>query len=476
MTKEIQTRRTFLKNLSAGTAFLSIPLLHCRQLNPKQKPNIIYILADDLGYGDLGCYGQQNIKTPNLDKMSAEGIRFTDHYAGSTVCAPSRCTLMTGQHTGHARIRGNATVPLKPEDMTVAEMLQKSGYVTGLIGKWGLGEQGTTGIPNRKGFNFFYGYLNQIRAHNYYPEWLWENQTQIQLDNKVVFSDSGYAKGIGTASTNKVTYSHDLFTQQALNFIENNKNQNFFLYLAYTIPHANNQYQLVNSEHGMEVPEYGIYKDLDWPAAQKGHAAIISRMDRDIGVLLNTIKELGLDENTIIMFSSDNGPHKEGGADPDFNHSSGKLKGKKRDLYEGGIRVPMIARWPGKIQPNTVTDHVSAFWDVLPTCAHLAGVAHPDKIDGLSFLPVLLGKISEQQQHEFLYWEFHEGQYSKVAVRMGDWKAVRLAPHSLIELYDLKNDREENKNIASQNQDIVKKIEKYLKKARTKSEHWEIRS
>ena len=476
MLTEKQTRRTFLKKMSVGVAFLSIPLLNCQQLNRKQKPNIIYILADDLGYGDLGCYGQRNIKTPNLDKMAAEGIRFTDHYSGSTVCAPSRCTLMTGKHTGHARIRGNATVPLEPQDQTVAEILQKAGYVTGLVGKWGLGEQGSTGIPNKKGFDFFFGYLNQIRAHNYYPEWLWKNQTKVQLDNEVVFSDSGYAKDIGTASTNKLTYSHDLFTEQALSFIDENKNQNFFLYLAYTIPHANNQYQLVNSEHGMEVPDYGIYKELAWPVAQKGHAAMITRMDRDIGVLLNTLIKLGLDENTIIMFSSDNGPHKEGGFDPDFNYSSGKLKGIKRNLYEGGIRVPMIARWPGHIQPGSVTNHMSAFWDVLPTCAHLAGVAQPGNIDGLSFLPTLLGKTTEQQQHDFLYWEFHEGQYSKVAARMGDWKAVQLTPQSPVELYDLKNDSEETNNIASQNPDIVKKIQKYLKKARTKSEHWEIKS
>ncbi len=471
-----QTRRTFLKKLSAGTILLSSPLLNCGQWNQKQKPNIIYILSDDLGYGDLGCYGQQDIKTPNLDKMAAEGIRFTDHYAGSTVCAPSRCALMTGKHTGHARIRGNATVPLEPEDLTVAELLKKAGYVTGLVGKWGLGEDGSTGIPNLKGFDYFYGYLNQIRAHNYYPEWLWENQSKIQLDNQVVFAERGYAKGIGTASTNKLTYSHDLFTRQALNFIDDNKNRNFFLYLAYTIPHANNEYKLVNSENGLEVPDYGIYQELDWPAAQKGHAAMITRMDRDIGVLLNTITKLGLDENTIIMFSSDNGPHKEGGFDPDFHHSGGKLKGIKRDLYEGGIRVPMIARWPGKIKPGTVTDHVSAFWDVLPTCAHLAGVTLPGKIDGLSFLPTLLGKNSEQQQHDFLYWEFHEGRYSSVAVRMGDWKAVQLTPHSPIELYDLKNDIGEKNNVALQNPDIVKEINKYLKSARTNSAHWEIKS
>ena len=325
MHKKNQTRRSFLKKLSIGTTFLTVPVFNCQQMNRIQKPNIIYILADDLGYGDLGCYGQQNIKTPSLDKMAAEGMRFTDHYSGSTVCAPSRCSLMTGLHTGHARIRGNARVPLEPEDQTIAQLLEKAGYITGLVGKWGLGDEGSTGIPNLKGFDYFFGYLNQTRAHNYYPEWLWRNKSKIPLDNKVVFSESGYAKGIGSASTNKSTYSHDLFTQEALNFVEQNSNRPFFLYLAYTIPHANNQYHLVNSEHGMEVPEYGIYKDLDWPKAQKGHAAMITRMDRDIGVLLNTLLKLGLDENTITLFSSDNGPHKEGGYNPEFNDSNGKL-------------------------------------------------------------------------------------------------------------------------------------------------------
>jgi arylsulfatase A-like enzyme len=431
-----------------------------------EGPNIIFILADDLGYGDLGCYGQQVIQTPNLDRMAAEGMIFTDHYAGSTVCAPSRCCLMTGVHTGHARVRGNARVPLELSDVTVAELLKGAGYTTGIIGKWGLGEPDTTGIPNRKGFDYWFGYLNQGHAHNYYPDYLWRNEEKVPLANEVKPVNPP-----GGVATKRVEYSSDLFTAEALAFVERNKDQRFFLYLAYTIPHANNE----AGKEGMEVPSYEPYADQPWPTPQKGHAAMITRMDRDIGRLFARLKDLGLDYNTLVLFSSDNGPHKEGGNDPDFHDSNGLLRGIKRDMYEGGIRVPLIARWPGTIQTGTGTEHVSAFWDFLPTCCDLAGVVPPDGIDGISYLPTLLGKPNRQRQHAYLYWEFHE-QGKKQAMRMGQWKGVRLNvakdPNGPIELYDLAADLGEQQNVAARHPEIVAQIAAILQTARTPSEHW----
>lgn len=430
------------------------------------KPNIIFILADDLGYGDLSCYGQQMIRTPNLDRMAAEGMRFTQCYAGSTVCAPSRCALMLGQHTGHCLVRGNDRVPLRPQDVTVAEVLKAAGYTTALIGKWGLGEPGTPGHPLRQGFDYFFGYTEQRHAHNYYPEFLWRNNERVVLKNEVAPEWQGQLPGV---AVRRVEYSHDLFVADALRFVEENRDKPFFLYLALTIPHANNE----AGKEGMEVPELGEYAEKDWPAPEKGKAAMIARMDRDIGVLLAQIKKLGIDQQTVVFFSSDNGPHREGGADPTFFRSSGELRGIKRDLYEGGIRVPMIVRWPGKIAPG-VNDHVWAFWDFLPTAAELAGAAAPAEIDGISVVPTLLGRPG-QKQHEFLYWEFHEGG-SKQAVRMGDWKAVRLSPEAPLQLYRLNEDLAEKKDIAAEHPEVVAKIEAYLKTARTESEHWPLRT
>ncbi|HKS37383.1 MAG TPA: arylsulfatase, partial [Verrucomicrobiae bacterium] len=323
----------------------------------QDKPNIIFILADDLGYGDLGCYGQKKIKTPNLDRLAAEGMRFTQCYAGSTVCAPSRASLMTGRHTGHARIRGNERVPLKPEDVTVAETLKPLGYATGIIGKWGLGNEGTTGIPNKQGFDEWFGYLDQVHAHNYYPDHLWRNEGQWSLA-----ANAGGKKG---------EYTHDFFTRAALNFLKMNQKQPFFLYLAYTIPHANNELGR-KTGNGMETPGDAPYSGEQWPQPEKNKAAMIARLDGDIGKILNRLKELKLDQDTVIFFSSDNGPHREGGVDPKFFESSGPLRGIKRDLYEGGIRVPMIARWPGRIKAGALSDQVWAFWDFLPTAAELA--------------------------------------------------------------------------------------------------------
>lgn len=434
------------------------------------KPNIIFILADDLGYGDLGCYGQQAIRTPNLDRMAAEGLRFTQCYAGSTVCAPSRCALMVGQHTGHCIIRGNDRgndrVPLRPEDVTVAEVLKGAGYTTALIGKWGLGDPGTTGHPGRQGFDYFFGYTDHRHAHNYYPEFLWRNTDRVALKNEVA---PEWKNDLAGVAVRRVEYSHDLFAADALRFVEEDRDKPFFLYFAVTIPHANNE----AGKEGMEVPDLGEFADKDWPAPEKGKAAMIARMDRDIGALLAKLKQLGIDNRTVVFFTSDNGPHREGGVDPSFFHSSGGLRGIKRDLYEGGIRVPMIVRWPEKIKPG-VSDLVWTFWDFLPTAAELAGAAAPAGIDGISVVPALLGQ-ADQKQHEFLYWEFHEGP-SKQAVRMGDWKGLRLSPESPLELYDLKVDPAEKNNVASAHPEVVAKIEAYLKAARTESEYWPLRT
>ena len=473
-----QTRREFIKlmGLTVASAGASSLLPGCAgagrmagaQDNP---PNIIYIMADDLGYGDLGCYGQKTIKTPNIDKIAEEGMRFTDHYAGSTVCAPSRCCLMTGFHTGHALVRGNARVPMRPSDVTVAELLKEAGYSTGIIGKWGLGEPDSTGIPNRQGFDYWFGYLNQRHAHNYYPEYLWLNEEKVELENEVNHVIGGQDRTPGGVATKRVQYSHDLFAEFALGFVEKQKDNPFFLYLALTIPHANNE----AGNEGMEVPSLEPYADKDWPEPQKGHAAMITRMDGDVGRLMAKLKELGLDNDTLVMFTSDNGPHKEGGADPTFFNSSGPLQAYKRALYEGGIRVPMIARWPGKIEAGSVSDHPSAFWDFLPTCCELVGAEAPEGIDGISMVPTLLGRPGEQREHEYLYWEFHE-QGKRQAVRMGDWKGIRQNvsknPDGPIELYNLKNDIGEKSNVAVRHPSIVAKIEAYMKAARTPSEHW----
>jgi arylsulfatase A-like enzyme len=460
-----------MKNLTSLTYIILFFLFSCTTQTEK-PPNIIFILADDLGYGDIGCYGQQQIETPNLDQLANEGMRFTQHYAGSTVCAPSRCCLITGLHTGHALIRGNASVPLQENSITVGKLLKDAGYRTGHIGKWGLGEAGSTGAPNNQGFDHFFGYLNQIRAHNFYPDYLWRNGEKVMLDNEVVVADKGYSKGIGTASTIQEEYSHDLFTREAFHFIEESKDTSFFLYLAYTIPHANNEHWLID-EHGMEVPDYGKYADKEWPEPQKGLAAMISRMDADIGKIKQKLEELGIAENTFMLFTSDNGPHAEGMNDPDFFNSNGPLKGIKRDLYEGGIRVPMIAWWPGRIKPGSVTDHISAFWDFLPTACDVAGMAVPQDVDGISYLPVLLDR--EQEKHEFLYWEFFE-QGGKQAVRKDKWKGVRLSmsedPDAPIELYNLQNDLSENNNVAAKNPGIVVMMDSIMNIARTESPHF----
>lgn len=431
----------------------------------KERPNIVLILADDLGYGDVGCYGQTQIQTPILDQLAKDGIKFTDAYAGSTVCAPSRCTLMTGLHTGHCIVRGNGggggprlNVPLRKDEYTIARALQEGGYATALIGKWGLGEVGSTGIPNKQGFDYFYGYLNQHHAHNYYPDFLWRNTTQVTLPNEQTTND-------GVSKTQQA-YVPDLCRDEALKYLEEVKDKPFFLFYSTTVPHANNEKTRYDG-NGNEVPDLGIYADKDWPIQEKHKAAMITRMDTDIGMILDKIKTLGLDKNTLILFTSDNGPHKEGGNDPEFFKSSGPLRGIKRDLTDGGIRVPAIARWTGTIKPGTVSDHPWAFWDVPVTLAEIAEVARPEDNDGLSFAPTLHQK-GHQAKPEYLYWEFHERTF-KQAVRYGPWKAVRVGWGKPLELYNVVDDPDESENLAKQKPEIVATIEEYLKQARTES-------
>jgi len=428
--------------------------------NAAEKPNIIFILADDLGYGEVGCYGQKEIRTPNIDRLADEGIRFTHGYSGNTVCAPSRCTLMTGLHNGHARIRSNGDGPLEPGDVTVAEVLKRAGYTTGLFGKWGLGEAGTTGVPNRKGFDEWFGYLNQTHAHNYYPDFLWRNETKVTIPGNVV------SKGVASKS---VTYSNDLFTDEALSFVERHRDKPFFLYLTYTIPHANNERGKAEG-NGMEVPSDEPYTDKPWPAPEKNKAAMITRLDGYVGKLMQKLKDLKLDEKTIVFFSSDNGPHKEGGIKPDFFRGTGELRGIKRDLTDGGIRVPMIVRWPTHIEPRQVREDVWGFIDFLPTAADLAGVPAPAELDGISVVPALLGKASLPADR-FLYWEFHERGYQQ-AVRWQNWKALRLKAGEPVELYDVKSDPGETKNVAADHPDVVAKVEAYLKTAWKPSKQW----
>jgi arylsulfatase A-like enzyme len=433
-------------------------------------PSIIFILADDLGYGDLGCYGQTMIKTPNIDKLAAEGMKFTDFYAGNTVCAPSRCTLMTGLHTGHSRIRGNGTLPLTAEDFTVAELLRKNGYRTCALGKWGMGELGSSGVPGKQGFDEWFGYLDQVEAHNYYPMVLnrfdggrlaGDQERQLEITE-----NQGGKKG---------KYSNDYFTEAALRYITyskpewNNHYRPFFLYLAYTIPHANNELA-EKTGNGMEVPSDEPYSGETWPQVEKNKAAMITRLDTYVGKIMEVLRTNGMDKNTVVFFSSDNGGHKEGGVDPSFFHSNGPLRGIKRDLYEGGIRVPFIAWWPGHVKAGTTSDRPAAFWDFLPTAAELARIDAPANIDGISILPAMLGQ-PQTNRHEFLYWEFHEGGF-KQAVRMGDWKTVRFGSDGPLQLYNLKGDIGEKTDVAESHPEIVAKIEDYLKTARTPDTNW----
>jgi len=438
-------------------------------VSASEHPNIIYIMTDDLGYGDLGCYGQKVIQTPNIDKLAAEGIRFTDHYSGHTVCRPSRLVLWSGQHVGHTKLIGNAPRSLTGTEATVAKLLNESGYATGGVGKWSLGhviepsEIENAGHPNNNGFDYWFGYMNQANAHNFYPPFLWENKTKVVLPGNEI---GNYPNGRGRVSSKRVTYSHDVMTDAALKFVETHKDDPFLLHIHWTIPHANNEGGRVLGD-GMEVPDYAQYAEKDWPNTEKGFAAMIGRMDGDVGRLMQLLKELEIDDKTIVFFASDNGPHNEGGHDHTYFDSNGPLKGFKRSMHDGGIRVPLIARWPGKIKPGTVSDHPSAFWDFLPTACEIAGVAIPSEpsCDGISYLPTLLGQSSEQKKHEYLYWASSEGATS-VGVRRGNWKLVqyrkrnkkRVNKAEHWRLYDLASDIGEENNIADKHPQIVNEI------------------
>lgn len=448
----------------------------CQEI--EKQPNIIYILADDLGYGDPSCYGQEHFKTPNLDKLAAGGMMFTQHYSGSTVCAPSRSTIMTGLHTGHTPIRGNRELPgegqnpIPADYFTLAEMLKEAGYATGAFGKWGLGYPGSEGDPNMQGFDEFFGYNCQRMAHRYYPEYLWHNQEKYYLE--------------GNDWTNTVTYAPDVIQQKTMEFIEEHKDGPFFAYVPMVIPHAEliaPNDEIFQSFLGIfeETPhdggdgaDYGpdmqIPKYCSQPYPRATFAAMVSRLDLHVGQIMEKLEELGIAENTIVMFASDNGPHIEGGADPAFFNSSGGLRGVKRDLYEGGIRTAFIASWPGKIVPGSTSDHISAFWDLYPTFADIAGAEMGSEIDGISFLPSLTGQ-DRQEEHKYLYWEF-SSRGGRQAVRMGKWKAVlyNLNRGGELELYDLEADRVEANDIAASHPEIIEKIQSILDEAHTDSE------
>jgi arylsulfatase len=437
-----------------------------------RPPNIVFILADDLGYAELGCYGQKKIRTPCLDRLAAQGLRFTQNYAGSPVCAPSRCALMTGKHGGHAWVRDNREVkpegqtPLPAAEVTLAELFKQRGYATAAIGKWGLGPPGSEGDPLRQGFDKFFGYNCQRHAHNHYPSYLWSNDRRITLE--------GNTDGV----TGK-HYSHDLFEAEALRFLREHKDRPFFLYLPFTVPHLAIQVpedSLAEYKGKWDDPPYDGKKGYQpHPAPRAGYAAMITRLDRTVGRLLDLLKELGLDEKTLVLFSSDNGPTHDGagGSDSAFFESAGPLRGLKGSVYEGGIRVPLLARWPGKIKPGSASDLPCYFPDVMPTLMEIIGAADsvPKGIDGISFAPTLLGHPDRQRKHEYLFWEFN-GYGGQQAVRLGDWKGVRRNMHKgnlRVELYNLKDDLGERRDVAAQHPEMVARIETIMRTARVRS-------
>ncbi len=452
--------------LFSGFTLLALALSCQQKADPlKTRPNIIYIMADDLGYGDVGFNGQEHIQTPRIDQLASEGMVFTQHYAGSTVCGPSRSVLLTGQHTGRTRVRGNPTwtrsgqpVDLLPQDVTVAEELKRAGYVNGIVGKWGMDETFTTAHPLDQGFDYFYGYRTHVEAHHYYPEFLWRNKEKVLLEGNVPDQKIG-------------AYSHDLITEESLKFIEANQDTSFFLMLSYTLPH----YELTVPEDSKKP-----YLNRDWPKREMkpGHyyhdeagnvtyAGMVSRLDRDVGRVMDLLDELELAENTLVIFTSDNGPVYDNG----FFKSNGGLRGMKRDLYEGGIRVPFVARWKDTIRAGSVSNHVSAFWDFLPTACELAGLEPEAPTTGLSYLPSLLGDTDNQSEHEYLYWEFNEAKGPMQAVRSGAWKVVKQFQKPP-ELYHLESDPRETRNLVQEKPEVLRRLNELLQTARTPHEEF----
>lgn len=489
----IPTRREFLKALGLGTATLGLGGFQACAPSETRPPNVVFILADDLGYGELGCYGQDKIRTPNIDRIAFEGVRFTQHYSGSPVCAPSRCVLLTGLHTGHAYIRDNDEMshrgdvwhdlelegqrPLPEGTFTLGTLFRNAGYATGAVGKWGLGGPASSGEPNRQGFDHWYGYLCQRIAHNYYPPHLWRNTEKHVLAGNPYFhphqrmpEEADPEDPESYASYAGEQYSMDLMAEEALWFVRENRERPFFLYLPFPVPHVS-----------LQVPEDSLdeYRDrfsdspylgdrgyLPHPAPRAAYAAMITRMDREIGRLLALLEELGLEEDTLILFTSDNGPTFNGGTDSTFFDSAGPLRGLKTELYEGGIRVPLVARWPGHIPPGTVSEFPSAFWDFLPTFAELLGQTLQGPTDGVSILPAMVGDIQRQESRPYLYWEFQGRQ----ALRMGKWKAYRDAASGEVELYDLVIDLGEELDVSGDFPEIVAEVEGHMAGARTESE------
>lgn len=444
-----------------------------KQVQQDALPNVILIVADDLGYGDLSCYGQTKFSTPNIDKLAKEGMLFTQHYAGAPVCAPARSALLTGMHTGHTTIRGNKKIngkgdfPLSDSDITLAQIYKEKGYVTGIFGKWGLGYPGSGGDVVKKGFDHFFGYYAHLAAHNYYPEFLWNNNEKYYINENKHFRNN--------------IYSPTLIQDSVLSFIEQNKSDPFFLFVSTTIPHAElaapaeyiakykDTFGKEKPFRGINATIFGAYDSQKKPKAT--FAGMINLLDDQVGEIIKKLKEEGIYENTIIIFTSDNGPHQEGGAAPDFFNSAGGLRGYKRDLYEGGIRVPLIINWPGKIKPG-VSDLVSASWDLMPTFADIIEEKQPKNIDGISLYPTVFNTSEKQQQHPYLYWEFYE-QGGKQAIRMDNWKLIKLkVKHAInpkVELYDLGKDVSETKDVSSQHPDVVKKMLKLMDEAHTPS-------
>jgi len=456
-----------------------------------RKPNIILILADDLGYNEVGAYGQKRIRTPNIDRLAREGVRLTDHYSGSPVCAPSRAVLLTGLHTGHTYIRDNDEMgfrgdvwrdpalegqrPLPAGTFTMASMLKSAGYATAAVGKWGLGGPGSTGEPNKLGFDLFYGFLCQRVAHNHYPSYLWRNSNKIPLDNPGIYPHEKFPADkdpTAPASYERYggkQYAQDMMGEEARAFIAANRNRPFFLYFAPTVPHA-----------ALQVPEdslaeyAGAFPETPYPGdkgylphrtPRAAYAAMVTRLDREVGRLLQLVRDLGLDRDTLIVFTSDNGPTFNGGTDSAFFDSAGPFRGLKTMVYEGGIRVPMVARWPGTIPAGAVSAHVSAFEDYVPTFAEMAGLPRPDGIDGVSMLAALRGRVAEQKPREYLYWEFQ----GKQVVRLGAWKGIRNAATGAFELYDLAKDIGEEADVAAAHPAIVSRLEAIMRTARTDS-------
>ena len=445
---------------------IAFAFLFCLSANAdEKKPNIILIMLDDAGYGDFGCYGQKLFTTPNIDRMAASGMLFTQHYSGSTVCAPTRCSIMNGVHTGHAFVRGNREVqpegqaPIPSDMITIPKLLRKAGYVTGIFGKWGLGAPKSSGDPMNQGWDEFFGYNCQRQAHTFYPKHLWHNSEKVMLNGK--------------------TYSHDLIQEKALQFIRDNEKKSFFAYLPLTIPHAAMQcpeedvapFRKKFPQFENKIGKYSHGSIIRNPVA--AFAGMMTRMDRGIGQILDLLNELDIAENTLVLFTSDNGPHYEGGHQPGFFNSNGPLKGHKRDLYEGGIRVPLIAYWPGKIKSGSVSNHICAHWDLMPTFCELAKISEPNHTDGISYIPALTGK--KQKKHAYLYWEFHSYGNAQ-AIRMGDWKGIRLKvknnPNGPIKLFNLKKDIGETNNIAANHPDIIRRFTKLFKTAHTPSERF----